>query len=103
MVKKAPESEKSEPIQLFVTGIPYEATEEQLREFFEAEKIGKDITEIKLPRFQDSGRCRGFAHVTFPSQEIADKALKMTRQSMGGRYLEVKPANGRVVAKEEDT
>jgi len=51
------------PSQLFVSGLPYETTEEQLKQFFG--DIAKDITSIKLPKYQDTGRCLGYAHVLF--------------------------------------
>ena len=38
----------------------------------------KDIKEVKLPRYQDSGRCIGYAHITMKSQEAAQKALELT-------------------------
>ena len=39
-----------------------------LKEFFnqgEDKKLSEKITEIKLPLYQDSGKCRGIAHVQF--------------------------------------
>ena len=53
------------------------------------------ITEIKLPLYQDSGKCRGFAHVEFKDKESYDNGLKLTGKNLGPRYLELKPAQGR--------
>jgi len=56
-------------LQVFISGIPYESTEAQLKEFFNLKdsNLAQFITEVKLPRFQDSGKCRGYAHVAFSS------------------------------------
>jgi RNA recognition motif-containing protein len=42
-------AEKWAPSQLFVSGLPYETTEDQLKQFFG--EIAKDITSIKLPKY----------------------------------------------------
>ena len=85
-------------MQVFVSGIPYEATEVMLKEFFaqgDDKELAKRITEVKLPRYQDSGKCRGFAHVGFNNQKDHDAALKLSGKNLGSRYLEIKPAQGR--------
>lgn len=61
---------------MFVSGIPYECSEEEFKGFFG--DLIKDIKEVKLPRYQDSGRCIGYAHITMKSQEAAQKALELT-------------------------
>jgi|LakMenEpi03Aug12_release.lakeMendotaPanAssembly.Ray.scaffolds.fasta_scaffold5392601_1 RNA recognition motif-containing protein len=48
--KETPEPKKFfQPKQIFVSGIPYSANEEQLREFFAAQVHA--ITEIKMPKY----------------------------------------------------
>jgi nucleolin len=76
-----------------VSGIPYNCQEEDLRNFFASESI----TEIKLPKYQDTGRCRGYAHLVFDSQEEYEKALQKNHESIGERYLDIKPAKGEKV------
>lgn len=68
-----------------------------MKEFFNLKEanLAQFITEVKLPRFQDSGKCRGYAHVAFSSQDSYDKALKLSGQRLGPRYLDVKPAAGK--------
>jgi RNA recognition motif-containing protein len=63
--------QKWTPKQLFVSGLPYETNEEQLKEFFGA----ADIESIKMPKYQDTGRCVGYAHVLFTSQKSYESAL----------------------------
>jgi RNA recognition motif-containing protein len=48
-----------------VSEIPYKYTEENLTEFFNS----SNMTEIKLPKYQDTGRCLGYAHVVFDDDE----------------------------------
>ena len=81
-----------------MSGIPYEANEAMLREYFnqgENKKLSGKITEVKLPLYQDSGKCRGFAHVEFKDLKSYEEGLKLTGKNLGARYLELKPAAGR--------
>jgi len=78
---------------VFVSGIPYECSEQEFREFFG--KLASHITEIKLPRYQDSGRCIGYAHVAFDHLENQVKALALSGQKLKGRYLDIKEAQGK--------
>ena len=75
-----------------MSGLPYETTEEQLKVFFG--DSAKDIANIKLPKYQDTGRCLGYAHVLFNTQESFDAGLKLNREKLGTRYLDIKPAEG---------
>ena len=49
---------------------------------------------IKLPRYQDSGRCRGYSHIRFSTAAEAKKALAKDGVTMGQRYLKVEQAAG---------
>lgn len=77
---------------VFIGGISYDANEDDLEEFFQS--CGR-ILSIRMPRYQDSGKPRGYAHIDFVSQEALQKALSLNNSNMMGRYLEVKPANRR--------
>ena len=61
-------------------------------EFFAGEK--ESITDVKMPTFQDSGRCVGYAHVMFKSKNAYEAALQKSGQRLGGRYLDIKEAQG---------
>ena len=61
-------------------------------DFFGAAKSA--ITDVKLPTFQDSGRCVGYAHIAFNSKEAYDSALGLSGQKLGPRYLDIKEAQG---------
>lgn len=84
---------KPDEEQLFVSGIPYECSEQELKEFFG--ELAKGIKEIKMPRYQDSGRCIGYAHITMSTPEGTQKVLEMSGQKLKGRYMDIKEAEGK--------
>jgi nucleolin len=65
--KKGGAAQGPENKQVFVSGIPYECSDQEFREFFG--KLATHIVEIKMPRYQDSGRCIGYAHIGFDHLE----------------------------------
>ena len=74
---------------IFISGIPYLTTEEELIDLFS--KYGT-ITEIKLPKYQDSGKNRGYCHIYYESKKSALKALELNNYTIGKRYLIVEMA-----------
>ena len=79
-----------------------------MKEFFDqseaVENLSKSILEIKMPVFQDSGRCRGYAHVTFDSKKALDAGLKLSGQKIGQRYLKIDLSHGKGIGgNPEDT
>jgi len=77
---------------VYVEGISYEATEDDLVRFFQDKGCGK-VKEVRLPRWQDSGRPRGYAHIEFKkTDEGVAKALSLSGARMMGRYLTVQRA-----------
>ena len=71
---------------IFINGIPYETTEEELKNLFS--KYG-EIEQIKLPKYQDSGRNIGYCHIYFTTAESANKSLELDNYTLGKRYLRV--------------
>lgn len=59
---------------VYLEGLPFSATEDDIRKFFA--KVGV-IQSIRLPKWHDSGRLRGYGHIEFSSSEIAEKALEL--------------------------
>lgn len=80
-------------LEIFVSGLPYTATEDDLREFFTTD----GISEIKLPKYQDTGRCLGYSHIVYDNEEDYNKALAKNGEKIGTRYLDIKPAKGQKV------
>lgn len=79
---------------VFVEGLPFASTPEQLRHFFEVHGIS-DVVDMRLPAWQDSGRLRGFGHVVFASEGSRARALgdDVNGKELGGRYVAIREAN----------
>jgi len=69
---------------IFVGNLNFDTNESGIREHFAT--IGT-ITDIHIPTNRDTGRPRGFAFVTFSSEDEAENAL----QSMQGAELDGRP------------
>lgn len=76
---------------IFISGIPYECTEEEIRTIFE--ESGK-IEEIKIPKYQDSGKNRGYGHITFKKVDSVKSALEKNGVVVRNRYLTVEISKG---------
>mmetsp|Transcript_36359 Transcript_36359/g.58239 ORF Transcript_36359/g.58239 Transcript_36359/m.58239 type:complete len:333 (+) Transcript_36359:59-1057(+) len=76
---------------VFVDGVPYTWNVSKVEDHFS--ECGK-IKEVRAPTWQDSGRLRGYAHVTFVTKAGRDKALAMdgTQVDKKGRYLKIEIA-----------
>jgi RNA recognition motif-containing protein len=74
---------------LYVGNFPYSVDETQLREMFSA--YG-DIQDIALIKDRETGRSKGFAFITFASQQAAEKALALNGKEVEGRALKVNMA-----------
>ncbi len=67
---------------VFVSGLPFDATEGSVQRFFDAKMIeegsSSQLVHCKLLKFEDSQRCKGQAFLTFDSDEAAKRALKLS-------------------------
>jgi RNA recognition motif-containing protein len=77
---------------LFLSGLPYDCDEVKIREFF-----GKpeSIVNIVLPKYQDTGRCIGYSHVEFNRKNDFEEGLKLNKNKLGGRYIDIAPSKGK--------
>ena len=74
-------------VKLFVGGIPYRMTADELRATFSQ---AGEVTDVFIPMDRMTGRPRGFAFVEMATQEGADKAIAMFHdQEVGGRRIAV--------------
>ncbi|KAK8808457.1 hypothetical protein WA158_008358 [Blastocystis sp. Blastoise] len=78
--------------EVYIDGLPYETQEADIQEFFK--ELKSHIIQVKMPRYQDSGRCRGYCHVVFDDESCITEALKKDHEYMGKRYVRVQRANG---------
>lgn len=85
--KKATESNAFVDPSVFIVrmrGLPYSATEEQIREFYEDVAIGN----VHLT-FDHMGRPSGEAFVELPDEATQKQALLKDRSNLGNRYVEL--------------
>jgi cold-inducible RNA-binding protein len=75
---------------VFVGNLSYNTTKEQVQELFAQ---AGTLTDVFLPTDRETGRMRGFAFVTFESDDDAQKAIaQFNGQQLDGRPLRVNPA-----------
>ncbi len=78
---------------LFVGNLPYKATEDELRAVFS--EIG-DVADVHIVLDRETGRPRGFAFVSYTTDENAAKAAAtLNGRDFGGRPLAVSEARDR--------
>jgi cold-inducible RNA-binding protein len=78
------------PTKLFVGGIPYRTTEEELQQHFSQ---AGEVVSVFIPMDREMNRPRGFAFVEMADDAAADKAIEMfDGTDMGGRNIVVNKA-----------
>ena len=76
---------------VFVGNLSFDTTREQLQELFTQ---AGEVTEVAMPTDRMSGRPRGFAFVSFATDEAAAAAIqKLDGHELGGRNLRVNEAS----------
>jgi len=65
--------------------------------------LASDIEHIKLPKYQDTGRCLGYAHCLFKTEACYLDALKLAGNKIGSRYLDIKKAEGQKILNSKQT
>ncbi len=75
---------------LFVGGLPYAVTDDQLREIFEAVGV---VTSAKVIVDRETNRSKGFGFVEMSSDEEAKAAIeKLSNKEVDGRAITVNEA-----------
>lgn len=69
-----------------VFGLNYDTTEEDIRDFFQ--HCGP-IMEITFPKFEDSGRSKGYCGVLFQSPKAVEQAVSLDSKELHGRWLRI--------------
>lgn len=81
---------------VYVGGIPYYSSEDDIRSYFEG--CGT-ITEIDCMKFPESGKFRGIAVISFKTEAAARRALALDGSDMGGLFLKIQPYKSARVSK----
>lgn len=76
------------PRRVYVGGMPFWYTEDQIRECWG--ECG-EIESLTMLTFPDSGNFRGLVFITFTTQEAFEAALSFNGDELEGKYLVVKP------------
>jgi len=78
---------------IYVEGLPFDCTEDEVQEFFTSHGCS-DILDIRLPKWQDSGRLRGYGHIVFQSVDSCQKAIhEIHGKTLKTRYVTIQPAH----------
>jgi RNA recognition motif. (a.k.a. RRM, RBD, or RNP domain) len=62
---------------LFVSGLPFETTVQDVNDMFMTKANNAIVTHCKLIKFNDTKRCKGQAYVTFATPDAAKNALRL--------------------------
>src|SRR5919201_3174613 len=80
-------------VRLFVGNLPYDATEEEIRQHFST--VG-NLSYVSIPLDRETGKKRGFAFVEFADAQQAQEAIRQfNNQPFKGRPLAVNEARAR--------
>ncbi|MEN9558342.1 MAG: hypothetical protein RL141_711 [Candidatus Parcubacteria bacterium] len=78
------------PTKLFVGGIPYRTSEEELRQLFSQ---AGEVVSVFIPMDREMNRPRGFAFVEMADDAAAEKSIQMfDGTDLGGRNIVVNKA-----------
>ena len=83
-----------ENAKVYVGNLPYSATEDDLRALFEP---GGAVAEVRIIMDRETGRSKGYAFVTFETEEGATAALEKSGSDYSGRAIRVdraRPSTG---------
>ena len=81
------------PVRLFVGNLPYDATEEDIRDHF---STAGSVLNVFVPLDRETGRKRGFAFVEFNDNAEAQEAIRLfNNQPFKGRPLAVNEARAK--------
>jgi cold-inducible RNA-binding protein len=83
-------SQNNQNKKIYVGNIPYQVKEEDLQAFFAHYGAVENVVIVKD---RDTGKVKGFAFVTFETQQQAQAALEANGKDFEGRSIRVNMAN----------
>ena len=84
--------EKMDNYKIYVGNLSFNTTQEELESEFS--QYG-DIDEVRLISDRDTGISKGFAFISYKTEDGMEAALKKNGEEMGGRTLKVNKAEDR--------
>ena len=79
---------------LFVGNIPWNTTEENLREIFS--QNGRTVGDVRIPTDRETGKPRGFAFISLQTDKEAQDAMEeLDGQDLDGRAMRVNEAESK--------
>lgn len=86
---------------VYIQGLPFTCEESEVRDFFA--EVGT-IESMRLPKWHDSGKLKGYGHIQFSSAEDAEKALELSGSYIKDRFITVdRPMVPRALAQDSTT
>lgn len=76
---------------IFVSGLDYNTSENEITEFFS--QCG-EIELVKVPKYKQTDKNTGYCHITFVKREAWSKALELTGNFLKGRFLDIEKVKG---------
>jgi len=77
---------------LFIGGLDYETTDDQLQDYFS--RWG-DLSDFVVMKFPDTRRSRGFGFVTYTDADMLEDCIKAGPHNLEGKTVELKRATPR--------
>ncbi|XP_053611806.1 heterogeneous nuclear ribonucleoprotein 27C isoform X2 [Plodia interpunctella] len=91
-----PDMDDDEKGKLFVGGLSWETSQENLQRYFS--RYG-DVIDCVVMKNSESGRSRGFGFVTFADPTLVNMVLQNGPHQLDGRTIDPKPCNPRTLQK----
>ena len=88
MKKKSPLVTVNKLKTVFVSGLPHHVGVKKVRQYF---KSCGAVAYVSMPRFEDTNKSRGIAQISFTRQASAKRAIELSGEYWGQRYLEITP------------
>ena len=76
---------------VYVSGLPHHVGVRKVKQYF---KYCGAVAFVYMPTFEDTGKSRGIAQVTFTRNASAQRAMELNGEYWGQRYLEITPYDG---------
>jgi RNA recognition motif-containing protein len=89
---RRPQAPRAPKHEVYVGNIPYETTEEDVRQHFSS---AGEVVKVTLCKDRDTGRAKGFGFVEFTGAEGVEAAIAdLNGTDIGGRTIRVDKAKG---------